>query len=69
MTIENVPVVWPAETVTVDGIVTAVLCVVRLTTAPPAGATALRVTVPVAGFPPVTLFGEIESDWSESVVT
>jgi hypothetical protein len=50
--------VWPADTVTLDGTVAAdVLLLVRVTVAPPEGAAALRVTVPVELFPPLTLVG------------
>src|SRR5260370_6779436 len=54
----NVALLAPAGTVTVAGTVAAaVLLLVRLTTAPPLGAGPLSVTVPVEGFPPVTLTG------------
>jgi hypothetical protein len=59
----NVADVLPAATVTLVGTVAAaVLLLERLTTAPPAGATPLRVTVPVEGVPPVTLVGFSETD-------
>ena len=49
---------FPAGTVTLAGTVaTAVLPLVSVTTVPPAGAAALKVTVPVEGFPPATLVG------------
>src|SRR3989441_12848572 len=51
-------VVPPAGTVTLDGTVAApVLLLDRLTTAPPLGAAALSVTVPVEELPPVTVDG------------
>ena len=50
--------VAPAATVTLAGTVaTPVLLLDRLTTAPPLGAAALSVTVPVDELPPVTLDG------------
>jgi hypothetical protein len=54
----KVAVVAPAETVTLDGTeATAVLLLESWTTAPPLGAGALRVTVPVEELPPATLAG------------
>jgi hypothetical protein len=54
----NVAVVELAATVTLAGTVaTAVLLVVSVTTAPPAGAGPLNVTVPVEEVPPVTIVG------------
>ena len=54
----NVAVVAPAATVTEAGTVAAlVLLLVNATTAPPAGAAALSVTVPVLFAPPVTAVG------------
>lgn len=51
----NVAVVWPSATVTVAGTVAALLSDdVRLTTVPPAGAAASKVTVPVLDVPPMT---------------
>ena len=50
--------VFPACTVTLDGTVaTAVLLLESVTVAPPEGAAAVRVTVPVELFPPLTLVG------------
>ena len=50
--------VWPADTVTLDGTVaTCVLLLERVTVAPPEGAAELRVTVPVELFLPLTLVG------------
>src|SRR5438093_115246 len=54
----TVPLVLPAGTVTLAGTVAPpVLLLDRLTTAPPLGAGALSVTVPVEELPPVTLDG------------
>ena len=51
----KVAVVAPADTVVVGGTVAAeVLLLVRLTTVPPAGAAAVRVTRPEADAPPIT---------------
>src|SRR5262249_29953534 len=54
----KVVLVAPASTVTLAGTVARlVLLLERVTTAPPAGAGALRVTVPCEEFPPTTLVG------------
>ena len=53
----NIPLVYPAMTVTLDGTVAADALLERLTTAPPLGAAPLRVTVPVDEDPPLTLVG------------
>ena len=54
----KVALVLPAETVTLDGTVaTDVLLLESETVAPPEGAAALRVTVPVELFPPLTVVG------------
>src|SRR5436305_14868215 len=54
----NLAVVAPAATVTDAGTVAALrLLLVNATTAPPAGAAALSVTVPVLFAPPVTVAG------------
>jgi hypothetical protein len=56
--IVNVAEVAPAGTVTLEGTVAiVVLLLLSVTTAPPVGATLVRVTVPVEGVPPVTLAG------------
>ena len=54
---ENVALVDPAATVTLDGTVAEVLLLERFTVAPPLGAAPLRVTVPVEEEPPFTLPG------------
>jgi hypothetical protein len=56
----KLPVVWPAAIVMLAGTVAAAELLPRFTRTPPAGAGALRVTVPVLGEPPVTLVGESE---------
>lgn len=54
----NVALLLPAATVTLVGTVAAeVLVLERVTAAPPLGAGALRVTVPVEADPPLTLAG------------
>src|SRR3989442_14585133 len=52
----------PGETVTLEGTVAAGLLLESVTCAPPAGAGAFSVTVPVEGLPPVTLVGLTASD-------
>ncbi len=61
--IVNVPLVAPAAMVTLAGTVAAlVLLLDNVTTAPPDGAAAASLAVPVAfALPPVTLVGEIDS--------
>lgn len=55
--------VCPAGTVTEEGTVAALVSLLRsCTTAPPAGAGPVRVTVPVALLPPNTQLGLIVSD-------
>ena len=54
--------VAPAATVTLAGTEAAALLLDSVTTAPPAGAGAFSVTVPVAELPPVTLVGLTVSD-------
>jgi hypothetical protein len=67
----NVAVVAPAATVTEVGTVAAVLLLASITTAPPAGAAALSVTVPVLFAPPVRLpgFSVIEASAATEVVS
>jgi hypothetical protein len=56
--IVKLALVTPAAMVTLVGrVVTAVLLVTSETTAPPAGALPLRVTVPREDVPPATVFG------------
>ncbi len=50
----NVAVVFPSRTVTDTGTVAAALSLLSVTTAPPVGAAAVSVTVPVELFPPIT---------------
>ena len=54
----NVAVEDPAETVTEVGTVTAPPLLPRLITAPPVGASELRVKIPVAPLPPMRLVGD-----------
>jgi hypothetical protein len=60
--IGNVAVFVPEGTVTLAGTVAAALALARLTRAPPEGALPIRVTVPEAGLPPVTL-GGVTTTW------
>ena len=53
----NVALLAPAGTVTLEGTVAALLSLKSPTCAPPAGAGALKVTVPVEVCPPLTLVG------------
>src|SRR5579864_8554685 len=70
---ENVAVVCPAVTVTLEGTAaTAALLLPSVTTAPPVGADALNVTVPVEPAPAVTLVGfnpRVTLDADEPVIT
>jgi hypothetical protein len=63
--IVNVPDIDPAATVTVAGKDALVVLDDRFTTAPPVGATALNVTVPVENDPPITDVGETVSPLTE----
>ena len=61
--------VAPAGTVTLEGtLATVVLLLERATSAPPAGAGPVRVTVPVEEFPPVAVVGFNEREERERVV-
>jgi hypothetical protein len=53
----NVAELVPWFTETLPGTVTALLALDSVTSAPPAGAADVRVTVPVDGLPPTTGFG------------
>ena len=55
--IVKVPLLAPAAMLMEAGTVAEVLLLDRVTLAPPVGAAAVRVTVPVAEVPPVTLAG------------
>ena len=65
----NVTVFCPAGTVTLAGIVAAVLVSDRDTTAPPVGAVPFSVTVPVEEMPPTTVAGLKVTDNSAAGVT
>src|SRR3954469_24339116 len=55
--------IWPPGTVTIPGALAAAeLLVERVIEIPPAGAGALKKTVPVAEVPPLTLAGAIDID-------
>jgi hypothetical protein len=61
----KIPLVAPAEMVTLEGtVITPVLLLERETRTPPLGAGLLSVTVPEEGDPPTTLVGLNESDVS-----
>jgi hypothetical protein len=63
----KVAVLLPAVTVTEAGTVAEVVLLDRETSAPPAGAAALRVMVPVTDVPPVTLAGVRDTDESAAL--
>ena len=54
----NVPLLWPAAMVMLAGTAAAALLLLSVTSTPPDPAAADRVTVPVEGEPPVTVFGD-----------
>ena len=63
----KVAVALPAPTVTEAGIVAEELLLDSETEIPPVGAAPLKVTVPVAAVPPLTLEGLIERDVMETL--
>src|SRR5258708_7354596 len=64
----KVALVAPAATVTLDrGLAAVVVLLESVTAAPPDGAAAVNVTVPVDEFPPVTLVGFRVSEERETV--
>ena len=66
----NVPLLAPPDTVTLDGTVAADgVSLLSGTTAPPAGAGPLSVTVPVEGFPPTTLDGFTDREDSAGYIS
>jgi hypothetical protein len=64
----SVALVFPAAIVTVAGTVAEALLLDKDTETPPAGATPLKVTVPVEDVPPVTLGGFTESEERATVI-
>jgi hypothetical protein len=67
---ENVALVAPAATVTLAGTCAAVVLLLDSDTlAPPVGAAALNVTVPVDEVPPVTLVGFRETEDNDTAST
>jgi hypothetical protein len=65
----NLAVALPAATVTEAGTTAEVLELESVTTAPPAGAALVSLTVPVAFAPPFTLAGEIDTDVRPTIVS
>jgi hypothetical protein len=65
----NVAVVEPAGTVTLAGVVALALLSESVTTAPPAGAKPVKVTVPVEDVPPVTAVGLMATEVSAAGLT
>ena len=55
-----VALIWPAGTVTLAGMLAALESLESWITTPPLGAGALKVAVPVAGWPPITVSGLCE---------
>lgn len=65
----KVTVAEPAGTVTLAGVVELALLSESVTTAPPAGARPVKVTVPVEGLPPVTAVGLMATEVSAAGLT
>jgi hypothetical protein len=65
----NVALVAPSTTVTLAGIDALALLPDSVTTAPPAGAKPVKVTVPVEEFPPVTAVGLMTTEVSAAGLT
>ena len=65
----NAAVLLPAATVTEEGTVAELLLLDRVTAAPPVGAAAVKVTVPVTDVPPVTLVGLTVTELKAAVAT
>ena len=64
----KVALVAPEATVTVVATLATLFWAVRVTTAPPAGAVAFSVTVPVEELPPVTMVGFREMEVTNNVM-
>jgi len=62
----NVAEIAPAAMVTCEGRVALVLLDFKLTAVPPDAAGPFRVTVPVEGLPPITVFGDTEMPLSDA---
>jgi hypothetical protein len=65
----NVAALLPAAIVTEAGTVAEALLLASVTTAPPVGAAAVKVTVPVTDVPPVTLAGLTVTELKDAVAT